>query len=36
MDGLTQVKLEDDHPDDASVGKKCKELFLKANTRRIS
>ena len=37
IDGFSSSKVGGvDHPDDASVGKKCKELFLKANTRRIS
>ena len=37
IDGFSSSKVgRVDHPDDASVGKKCKELFLKANMRRIS
>ena len=37
IDGFSSSKVGGvDHPDDVSVGKKCKELFLKANTRRIS
>ena len=37
IDGFSSSKAGGvDHPDDVSVGKKCKELFIKANTRRIS
>ena len=37
IDGFSLSKIGGvDHPDDVSVGKKCKELFIKANIRRIS